>query len=111
MKRILIFIIITCFTSCGVGSYSVSSGVTDEGAISFVSKKSLPITVIIDGIEHNVLSVKNKAYKTGRNIKQTANNTIKLSTGKHDVRVMSGNEIIYSKKIFISTTEHKIIEL
>ena len=104
-------IVALIITGCGVGSYSVSSGVADQGAISFVSEKSTPITVIIDGIEHNVFSVKTKAYKTDRNIKQKAKNTIKVSTGQHEIKVMTGNEIIYSQKILISTTEHKIIEL
>ena len=92
------------FTSCGVGSYSVSSGVADQGAVSFVSKKSFPITVIIDGKEYNVMSVKDKAYKADRKIKRTAKNTIKVSTGQHEIKVMAANDIIYSKKIFVSLT-------
>ena len=110
-KLFLAAIMALIFTSCGVGSYSVSSGVADQGAVSFVSKKSFPITVIIDGKEYNVMSVKDKAYKTDRKIKRTAKNTIKVSTGQHEIKVMAANDIIYSKKIFVSTTEHKIIEL
>lgn len=98
------------FLSVEDGVYIISGG-ADQGAVSFVSKKSFPITVIIDGKEYNVMSVKDKAYKTDRKIKRTAKNTIKVSTGQHEIKVMAANDIIYYKKIFVSATEHKIIEL
>ena len=112
MKKVFIAILPACLvTSCGVGLYSVASGMADTGSISFISSESLPVTVIVDGREYNVMSVKTKAYKSGRNIKQTAKNLIKVSSGRHDVKVLSGKEVIYSRQIFISATEHKIIEL
>lgn len=112
MKKIIIISILACIiTGCGVGTYSVTSGKADECAISFTATKSFPITVVIDDIEYNIQSVKDKAYKTDRKIKQTAKNTIHVSSGAHDVKVLVQNEIIYSHKIFVSATEHKIIEL
>ena len=56
-------------------------------------------------------TVKEKAYKTDRNIKQTALNTIYVQPGSHVVSVsVSGNEI-YKKTVFLSATEHRIVEL
>jgi hypothetical protein len=55
--------------------------------------------------------VKQKAYKSGRNIKQTALNTIKIGPGQHEVKVAINGADVFSKKIFLSTGEHKIIEL
>jgi hypothetical protein len=55
--------------------------------------------------------VKQKAYKSGRNIKQTALNTIKIGQGQHEVKVVMNGTDVFSKKLFLSTGEHKIIEL
>ena len=46
-----------------------------------------------------------------KKIKKTAQNTIYVSPGQHTVVVKKGNREVYNKKIFISTQEHKIIEL
>ena len=54
---------------------------------------------------------KNEVDKSGRNIKQTAQNTIKLAPGQHTVSVTLGGKEIYSHKVFLSTGETKIIEL
>ena len=112
MKKILVIPIVAAILSgCGVGSYTVSSGRADECAISFTSAKSLPIAVMIDGNEFKIKSVKSKAYKKDRKIKQTAKNTIRLSPGTHDVKVMNENKTIYSHKVFVSAAEHRIVEL
>ncbi len=112
MKKILLVLISAILlTSCGVGLYTVSSGKSDDAAISFVSSMKKPVVVTIDGTEYNVETVKTKAYKTDRNIKKTAQNTIKVQPGQHDVKVfVFGNEV-YNKKLFISATEHRIVEL
>lgn len=97
--------------SCGVGSYSVSSGKADEGMLSFVSAAKTPVTVKVDDNSYNVYTVKAKAWRKDRNIKKTAQNTIYLTPGQHDVAVLSGDNEIYHKKLFISTQEHKVVEL
>jgi phosphatidate phosphatase PAH1 len=61
--------------------------------------------------EYNVSTVKEKAYKSGRNIKYTALNTISLTPGKHQIEVSVNGSVVYSQLIFVSTGEHKIIEL
>jgi len=114
MKKIVISLLAALLlTSCGVGTYNISSGKPDECYISFasVSKKPIPIVVNIDGKEYSVSTANEKAYRNDRNIKQTALNTITLAPGAHDVKVsVDGNEV-YSKKLFISTSEHKIVQL
>jgi len=110
-KLIIIFIGALLLTACGVGTYSISSGKSNDAAISFVSPDATPITVYIDGKEHYVETVKTKTFKRDRNIKKTAQNTITILPGQHDIKVISAGNEIYSKKLFISTAEHRIIEL
>jgi uncharacterized protein YxeA len=112
MKKLMIIAAFTMMmTGCGVGTYSVQSGVEDAAFISFTDDTRQDITVTVDDQTYVLKTVQQKAYKSGRNIKQTALNTIKLAPGQHDVKVdLKGTEV-FSKKLFISTGEHKIIEL
>ena len=112
MKKILIAAItVLLLAGCGVGNYSVTSGKADEGAISFTSAKSMPITVTIDNSTYELSSVKDKQWKTDRKIKETAKNTLKVTPGAHDVKVLIDGDEVFSKKLFISASEHKVIEL
>ena len=112
MKKLMIIAAFTMMmTGCGVGTYSVQSGVEDAAFISFTDDTRQDLTVTVDDQTYVLKTVQQKAYKSGRNIKQTALNTIKLAPGQHDVKVdLKGTEV-FSKKLFISTGEHKIIEL
>ena len=98
-------------TGCGVGNYSVQSGVEDAAFISFTDDAKHDITVTVDDQTYALKTVKQKAYKSGRNIKQTVLNTIKIGPGQHEVKVTVNGNDIFSKKLFLSTGEHKIIEL
>ena len=112
MKKFLVFLAAVClFSSCGTGVYTVSSGKADKSELSFVSKDKMALDVTVDGAAYSVNSVKEKAWKKTGNIKKTALNTISITTGQHEVSVSGKNGVIYSKKIFVSTGEHKIIEL
>lgn len=112
MKKIFgIFIFAALLTSCGVGSYSVTSGKADEGALSFTFSKNREIIVIVDNNTYNISTVKDKAFKTDRKIKETSQNTIRVSPGSHEVKVIISGNVAYEKKIFISSSEHKIVEL
>ena len=112
MKKIFVIAaFIMTLTSCGVGTYSVQSGVEDAAFISFTDDVKQAIVVNIDNKAYTVETVKQKAYKSGRNIKQTALNTIKLTPGQHVVSVTLNGNQIYSHKVFLSTGETKIIEL
>ncbi|GAD04365.1 hypothetical protein HQ45_07500 [Porphyromonas crevioricanis] len=112
MKKFIVATIVALlFTGCGVGSYSISSGKADEGMLSFVSARKTPITVTVDNKTFNVSTVKGKAWHKDRNIKKTARNTIFLTPGQHDVIVVAKGSKVYHKRVFISTQEHKVIEL
>jgi len=112
MKKIFVIALMTLFlSSCGVGTYSYSSGLEDKCGLSFVAEKETPLTVTVDNQNYEINAVKLKKFKTNRNIKKTTQNTIALEPGKHDVKVvMNGNEV-FSKTIFVSGNETKIIEL
>lgn len=112
MKKILLIAFITVFfTSCGVGSYSVTTGLADEASISFVSDKKQNIIVNIDEQQYNVETVKLKAYRNDRSIKKTVQNTIVLTPGTHKVKVILDCNVIYTYDVFVSTGESKVIEL
>ena len=112
MKKLMIIAAFTMLlTGCGVGNYSIQSGVEDAAFISFTDDAKQDITVTVDDQTYHLKTVKQKAYKSGRNIKQTALNTIKIGPGQHEVKVMLDGADVFDKKIFVSTGEHKIIEL
>ena len=79
--------------------------------ISFTDNEQQEIVVNIDSKTYNVYTVRHKSYKTGRDIKKTAENTIKLAPGQHNVSVLLNGNEVYSHKVFLSTGETKIIEL
>lgn len=112
MKKLIIALfgaLMLC--SCGVGSYSISSGKADEGMISFVSESKTPITVTVDDNSYDIYTVKTKAWRKDRDIRKTAQNTIFMTPGAHEITVKADGNEIYAKKVFISAQEHKIIEL
>lgn len=112
MKKILFFAcVVWLFASCGTGVYSVSSGKADVATLSFTALEKNILAVEIDGQFFSVESVKAKPYKSGRNIKQTAANSIKVQAGQHTVRVIRMGHEIYNKKLVLSASEHRIIEL
>ena len=112
MKKTLIAAVaVLLISGCGTGSYSVTSGLADEARLSFTSAKVTSITVFVDEASHDMSSVKDKAWKADRKIKQTAQNTLRLTPGTHSVKVVMDGTEVYSKKLFISASEHKVIEL
>ncbi len=112
MKRIILLLITAIAVyGCGVGTYSVSSGKEDVASLSFTATATTPLVVVVDDTEYSVNAVKQKAYKADRKIKATAYNTITITPGKHNVRVLSNGQEVYNKTLFISTSEHRIIDL
>jgi uncharacterized lipoprotein YehR (DUF1307 family) len=112
MKKFIFIAVLSVFlTGCGVGTYSVQSGVEDAAYVTFTAAEKQEITVNVDGKTYNVNTVKQKAYKKDRDIKHTSMNTIKLAPGQHNVSVsLDGNEV-YNHKVFLSTGETRIVEL
>lgn len=114
MKKIIaLFCIIGTlfFVSCSVGSQSVSSGMADEGYVWFVSSSEKNITVDIDGTTYQTKTVKEKEWQKRRDIKATTKGMITVTPGQHDVKVLENGEEVYSKKLFISATETKMVKL
>ena len=112
MKRFVFIAALSVFlTGCGVGTYSVQSGVEDVAYLSFTDDAKQEIVVNVDSETYNVYTVRHKAYKSDRNIKQTDENSIKLTPGQHNVSVLLNGSEVYSHKIFVSSGETRIIEL
>lgn len=113
MKRILLLISIATLilSSCGVGTYSVTSGYEDASAICFYANQTSKINVNIDGIKYDIETIKQKTYKDKRNIKKTVKNQISITPGRHKVIATKDGIEIYNQDIFVSATEIKIIEL
>lgn len=115
MKRsfsLLGFLLILFCSSCGVGTYTHSSGIDDNAYIVFTSNTKMELKVVIDGQEYQSITTVKPDYKTRRDLKNTAQNRIPVSVGKHDVRALSmDGSVIYDKKVFVSTTETKNIKL
>ena len=111
-KFIIVTITSLALSSCGVGTYSLSSGKADKAEISFVDQSSYNVTLKVDNSStYSTSTIKEKAYKSGRDIKKSALNSIELSVGKHFIEVFVGGKSVYAKWIFVSAGEHKIIEL
>lgn len=114
MKRILLIMLAIStiiFNSCGVGTYSVSSGNEDKAAIYFTSEQKYDIKVEIDGIEYPTTTIKQRSYKAKRKIKAISNNQIYINPGRHKVVISKDGIEIYNHEIFVSSTEIKRIEL
>lgn len=112
MKKILLITLLTVFmSSCGVGSYTVTTGLADEASISFVANDNQEIVVTIDGQQYNVETVELKDYRKDRSLKRTVKNTIVITPGTHEVKVILDGKEIYTHKVFVSTGESKVIEL
>lgn len=112
MKKIMIFLLgALLLTGCGVGTYSVSSGKEDKSELSFTFKDKADITVTVDNDTFNIQTVKDKVYKKNRDIKKTSLNTISLTPGTHEVKVVKNGTEVFNKKLFLSNAEHKVIEL
>ena len=110
MKRILLILFAALMLAACGGTYSVASGRDDAAQLSFASESSFDVKVNIDGTVYDMETVKQKAYKQ-RNMKATARNTIKITTGQHKIVVTKDGNTIYDKQIFVSTGQHKVIEL
>lgn len=115
MKKIIIaticLFVISSFHSCGVGNYTVTSGIEDKAAICFSASSAYDINVSIDGQQYTTTTVKAIAHKTRREIKNTANRAIKTTPGRHQIVVKHNGQTVYSKEVMLSTGDIKIIEL
>ena len=99
MKKLIIALLsLIAFVGCGVGTYSLSSGKDDVAEISFVDNDSYSVKVKID---------QNDTY----DMTTVSSNVVKVAVGKHFIEVFANDKCVYSKWVFVSAGEHKIIEL
>lgn len=98
-------------TSCGVGNYTVVSGKEEKASVCFVDDDDYDISVTIDGERFETRTIQKTAYKSRRNIKKTAKYSLLMTPGRHTVEVYQGDTLLYSKEVFVSTSETKVIEL
>ena len=62
MKKFIFIAVFSVFlTGCGVGTYSIQSGVEDASYISFTDSSKQEIVVTVDNNTYNVNTVKAKA--------------------------------------------------
>lgn len=111
IRLILIVAFSALLSGCGVGVYSVQSGYSDVAHIVFTDDTKAEIVVNVDDRTYNVNTVKHKAYKSGRDIKRTAQNSVLLTPGQHNVSVYLNGSEVYNHKVFLSAGETKVIEL
>ena len=112
MRKIFLIALVSVFmASCGVGSYSIATGFADEASITFVADKKQDVTVTIDDQQYELETVKLKSYRNDRNIKRTVENTVVMTPGTHDVKVLLDGNVIYTHKVFVSAGESKVVEL
>jgi hypothetical protein len=114
MKKILaIFSVFAAlvFTACSVGNQTVASGMPDEGYIIFVADEERAVTADIDGTTYQLETIKEKKWRKNRDVKATAKGKISVSPGQHEVKVTENGKEIYSKKLFISASETKVVNL
>ncbi len=110
MKKLAILLLsAVLFAGCGVGVYTISSGKADEACLSFTDSQGAPLTVRVDGDDYRIYAVKESSWRRDRDIQATAENTLFLLPGTHSVEVYNGSVRVYSKTIFISAGEHKVV--
>lgn len=108
--RTFIFILTAVLLSgCGVSSHTVSP---ETGAVSFITEKALELKVTVDdNEEYTIRSVRTDRYNAKKSIKESAKNTVRLSSGKHTVKVECEDDILYSEELYTTTSGHIIIKL
>ena len=109
MKKILILIFTVLVTSsCDVTSSTVS-GVENQSYLIFMA----PFTQDYpDGVEVTIDESTNFDAKVHKNISRVRN-LLKygISSGRHDLKVVKGGNILYSKTVFLSPGQTKKIIL
>ena len=98
------------------GVKSTVGGFDNESFLSFYSSNSAikHIDVNLEQKDSNTTfsAEVNKMRRNSTNFQKRPNGKVySINPGSHEIRVMHNKKIIYSKKIFISNQETKIIKL
>ena len=118
MKYIYILFLVTLgllLNGC-TGVKSTVGGLDNESFLSFYSSNSNIREIDVNLLQNDnniTFSAKvNRMIRNSTNFKKRPNGKVySIKPGSHEIRVTHYNKIIYSKKIFISNQETKIIKL
>lgn len=100
--------ILTAITSCKVGYISEARGKAPEAYLQFVQTQTEydhGVTVTIDG---KITFTAKVDKETRRGVK---GNKYAIATGRHQVKVMLNEKLLFEKEIFVSSQELKQITL
>lgn len=115
MKKISIILTailaLTCFTACGLGNSTTTSGRTDQAYVCVLDSSSHPVTIQVDDTQYDTQSINRKRVTKRKNTKLIPKHAVAIPTGKHTLKVYSNGQEVYNKVIFISTNETRRIEL
>ena len=104
----IVFAIFLCalFSSCMTNARTESHGKEDVAYLQIVSSSYGKVDVVLDG-EHSFRAETNKS-----GVRSTSNkHTYKIAPGAHDIEISADGKVIFSKKIFASAGEVKIVEV
>ena len=108
MKKIIIFILaLFAFGACGPHQYSTRSAGQDNSSFVVVvtnGQEYENVSVIVDGTSYPI----EKVYKL-KAIRKA--HPVVITPGKHQIQVVSGNNILTDENIFIGLQETKKIIL
>ena len=102
-------LLITFFSSCGVGKRATIEGVDSNAYLHFVlSERTLEIPewsiIVDDGVD--------TAITADRNIESySKDNLYEIPSGSHTLKIFRNKKLIQTKKIFVGARETKTIKL
>lgn len=116
MKRIVFLCLIifsVIFSGC-TGVKSISGGLENESFLSFYSNhiRTVNVDLLQKGKNTTFTADVNRIKRNSTNFeKRPSGKVYSINPGVHELRITHDGELIYSKKIFISNQETKIIKL
>lgn len=105
---LVLSLFLIAFTSCKVGYTSEARGKTPEAYLQFVQTQTVyeqGVTVTIDGKTTFNAKVDKE---TRRGVK---GNKYAIAPGRHQVKVIFGDKLLYEREVFVSSQELKQITL
>ena len=102
------FALVLCvlLSSCMTNANTESHGAENIAYLQIASSQYSKVEVILDGGEGFVAKTNDSAKRA-----TTYEHTYKIAVGAHDVVIKADGEVIFSKKIFASSGEVKIVEV
>lgn len=109
MKNIIAILAFCLFMATGcTGLKTTTHGLENQSFLEFVGNPRL-YSKGVDVVVDKTKSFNAEVHKAGK--KRPVGNTYAIPTGKHTITVMHDDKIIYSRQIFVSAQETKIVVL